>query len=265
MKRIQSTPGYEIIKNWFQSLGNTPFAFQQESWQKYHEGYSGLVIAPTGFGKTFSVFLALIIDYLNKPEEYGEGLKLIWITPLRSLAKDLGRAMREALEQIGLDWEVGVRNGDTSTKERQKQTKKMPEVLIITPESLHLLFAQKNNSTYFKHLKCIVADEWHELLGSKRGVLTELAISRLKALTSNLRIWGISATIGNIDEALEVLIPYKDTPKTIVRSKNKKKTEIIPIIPDEIEILPWAGHLGTKMAEQIVPIIHQSRTTLIFT
>lgn len=265
MKRIQSTPGYAIIKNWFQSLGNTPFAFQQESWQKYHEGYSGLVIAPTGFGKTFSVFLALIIDYLNKPEEYGEGLKLIWITPLRSLAKDLGRAMREALEQIGLDWEVGVRNGDTSTKERQKQTKKMPEVLIITPESLHLLFAQKNNSTYFKHLKCIVADEWHELLGSKRGVLTELAISRLKALTSNLRIWGISATIGNIDEALEVLIPYKDTPKTIVRSKNKKKTEIIPIIPDEIEILPWAGHLGTKMAEQIVPIIHQSRTTLIFT
>lgn len=262
---IQSTPGYQIVKDWFQSLGQKPFAFQQESWQKFHEGYSGLVIAPTGFGKTFSVFFSLVIHYLNYPKEYNSGLKLIWITPLRSLAKDLGRAMRTALDQIGLDWEVGVRNGDTSPSERQKQSKKMPDVLIITPESLHLLFAQKNNTAYFKYLKCIAVDEWHELIGSKRGVLTELAISRLKALAPHLRIWGISATIGNINEALEVLIPYKNTSKTIVHAKEKKKTEIISIIPDEIEILPWAGHLGTKMAKQLVPIINQSRTTLIFT
>ena len=265
MSAIQSTQGYAVVKDWFQSLGNEPFAFQQESWQRFHDGYSGLVIAPTGFGKTFSVFFSVIIHYLNHPDEYGEGLKLIWITPLRSLAKDLGRAMSEALEQVGLDWEVGVRNGDTTTKERQKQTKKMPDVLIITPESLHLLFAQKNNAAYFKYLKCIAIDEWHELLGSKRGVLTELAISRLKSIVPNLRIWGISATIGNIDEALEVLIPYNDVKKTIVRSKEKKKTEIISIIPDEIEVLPWAGHLGTKMAAQLVPIINESRTTLIFT
>ncbi len=265
MSTIQSTSGYSIVKDWFQSLGNEPFAFQQESWQKFDEGYSGLVIAPTGFGKTFSVFFSVIIHYLNHPAKYGDGLKLIWITPLRSLAKDLGRAMSEALEQIGLDWEVGVRNGDTSTKERQKQTKKMPDVLIITPESLHLLFAQKNNTDYFKYLKCVAVDEWHELLGSKRGVLTELALSRLKSIVPHLRIWGISATIGNIDEALEVLIPYAGLKKTIIRSKEKKKTEIISIIPEEIEVLPWAGHLGTKMAAQLVPIINESRTTLIFT
>ncbi|GAB3421583.1 ligase-associated DNA damage response DEXH box helicase [Niabella aquatica] len=265
MSTIQTTPGYQIVKDWFQSLGNSPFAFQQESWQKFHEEYSGLVIAPTGFGKTFSVFFSVIIHYLNYPGEYGEGLKLIWITPLRSLAKDLGRAMSGALEQIGLDWEVGVRNGDTTTKERQKQTKKMPDVLIITPESLHLLFAQKNNASYFKYLKCVAVDEWHELLGSKRGVLTELAISRLRSIVADLRIWGISATIGNIDEAMEVLIPYTGIKKTVVRSKEKKKTAIISIIPDEIEVLPWAGHLGTKMAAQLVPIINESRTTLIFT
>ncbi|MFT4092162.1 MAG: ligase-associated DNA damage response DEXH box helicase [Niabella sp.] len=262
---IRSTPGYTIIKDWLHTLGNKPFAFQQECWENFHNGYSGLVIAPTGFGKTFSVFLAVLIHYLNHPKEYGDGLKLIWITPLRSLAKDIGRAMSEALEQIGLDWEVGVRNGDTSAGERQKQTKKMPDVLIITPESLHLLFAQKNNSAYFKYLRCIAVDEWHELLGSKRGVLTELAISRIKHIVSNVRVWGISATIGNIEEALQVLIPYNDFPKSIIRSAEKKKTEIISIIPDEIEILPWAGHLGTKMAERLVPIINESRTTLIFT
>lgn len=265
MSSIRSTPGYSIVKDWFQSLGNQPFSFQEESWQRFHDGYSGLVIAPTGFGKTFSVFIAVVMHYLNHPEEYGDGLKLIWITPLRSLAKDLGRAMTEAIEQIGLDWQVGVRNGDTPVAERQKQTKKMPDVLIITPESLHLLFAQKNNSAWFRYLKCVAVDEWHELLGSKRGVLTELAISRLKAIAKELRIWGISATIGNIEEALNVLIPYKDILRTIVRAKNKKKIEIVTILPPEIEVLPWAGHLGTKMAQQLVPIINNSRTTLIFT
>ncbi len=223
VKRIQSTPGYQIVEDWFTSLGNRPFTFQQESWQRFHEGKSGLVIAPTGFGKTFSVFFSVVIHYLNHPKEYGDGLKLIWVTPLRSLAKDLGRAMSEALAEVGLDWEVGVRNGDTSVAERQKQVKRMPDVLIITPESLHLLFAQKENTRYFKYLKCIAVDEWHELLGSKRGVLTELAISRLRYIVPGLRIWGISATIGNTDEALEVLIPYKDVAKTIVRSQEKKE------------------------------------------
>lgn len=265
VSNVQSTPGYQIVAAWFRSSGNEPFTFQQESWQRFHEGKSGLVIAPTGFGKTFSVFFSVVIHYLNHPEEYGDGLKLIWMTPLRSLAKDLGRAMSEALAELGLDWEVGVRNGDTSVAERQKQVKRMPDVLIITPESLHLLFAQKDNTRYFKYLKCIAVDEWHELLGSKRGVLTELAVSRLISIVPHLRIWGISATIGNIDEALNVLIPYKGITKTFVRSKEKKKTEIISIIPDEIEVLPWAGHLGTKMAAQLVPIINESRTTLIFT
>lgn len=265
LENYEPSDGFIIVRDWMQSLGNQPFSFQKECWQRFEEGYSGLVIAPTGFGKTFSVFLALVIHYLNHPEQYQNGLKLIWITPLRSLAKDLARAMTVALEQIGLDWEVGVRNGDTSIAERQKQKRKMPDVLIITPESLHLLFAQKDNTVLFRSLKCIAVDEWHELLGSKRGVLTELAISRLRFITPELRIWGISATIGNIDEALDVLIPYTGIKKTIVRAREKKKTEIISIIPEEIEILPWAGHLGTKMADRLIPVINESRTTLIFT
>lgn len=264
MSLLQSTPGYAIVNDWFRSCDIQPFSFQQESWQRFHDGYSGLVIAPTGLGKTFSIFFSVIVDYLNRPDQYGRGLKLIWISPLRALAGDLARAMKAALEQLGLDWAVGVRNGDTAASERQRQTKQMPDVLIITPESLHLLFAQKNNATHFKDLKCVAVDEWHELLGSKRGVLTELAVSRLKALVKDLRIWGISATIGNIEEALEVLVPGAAT-KTIVRSDAKKKTKIISIIPDEIETLPWAGHLGTKMVDRLLPIIAQSRTTLIFT
>ena len=103
----------------------------------------------------------------------------MWITPLRALAKDIGRAMEEVIEELGMNWKIGIRNGDTSISERAKQKRLIPEVLIITPESLHLLLAQKNYPEIFKTLKIIAVDEWHELLGSKRGVQVELALSRI--------------------------------------------------------------------------------------
>ena len=264
MDNFQNTEGLKIIKNWMAQKDFAPFTFQLETWEKFYKNYSGMVVAPTGFGKTYSVFLAVIIDFLNFPEKYGDGLKLLWITPLRALAKDIAKAMKEAIDEIGLDWTVGVRNGDTPISERTSQTKKMPDILLVTPESLHLLLAQKNNQRFFKNLKCIAVDEWHELLGGKRGVLTELALSRLTSYQKKIRIWGITATIGNLDEALEVLLPYK-TKKTKVVAKEKKKIDIIAVLPDEVEILPWAGHLGNKLANKVIPIILESKTTLVFT
>ena len=264
MDNFQNTEGLKIIKNWMAQKDFAPFTFQLETWEKFYKNYSGMVVAPTGFGKTYSVFLAVIIDFLNYPEKYGDGLKLLWITPLRALAKDIAKAMKEAIDEIGLDWSVGVRNGDTPISERTSQTKKMPDILLVTPESLHLLLAQKNNQRFFKNLKCIAVDEWHELLGGKRGVLTELALSRLTSYQKKIRIWGITATIGNLDEALEVLLPYK-TKKTKVVAKEKKKIDIIAVLPDEVEILPWAGHLGNKLANKVIPIILESKTTLVFT
>ncbi len=244
--------------------GNSPFKFQVDTWQKFENGYSGMVIAPTGFGKTFSVFLALLTHFLNHPEQYGKGLKMIWITPLRSLSKDIAKAMQEAIDEIGLDWAVGVRNGDTDPKVRQQQVKNMPEILVVTPESLHLLLGQKNHERFFKELKTIVVDEWHELLGSKRGVMVELGISQLTKYAPKMKIWGITATIGNLDEAMDVLIPY-DIKKTKITAKEQKKIDILPVFPDEVEILPWAGHLGAKLADKIVPIILESKSTIVFT
>lgn len=244
--------------------GNSPFKFQINTWHKFENGYSGMVIAPTGFGKTFSVFLALLTHFLNHPEKYGKGLEMIWITPLRSLSKDIAKAMQEAIDEIGLDWAVGVRNGDTDPKVRQQQVKNMPEILVVTPESLHLLLGQKNHERFFKELKTIVVDEWHELLGSKRGVMVELGISQLKKYAPKMKIWGITATIGNLDEAMDVLIPY-DIKKTKITAKEQKKIDILPVFPDEVEILPWAGHLGAKLADKIVPIILESKSTIVFT
>ena len=247
-----------------QEKGNEPFSFQSQTWERYHNNFSGMVVAPTGFGKTFSVFLAVVIDYLNHPNKYKKGLKLIWISPLRSLAKDLAKAMNDAVEEIGLDWAVEVRNGDTATKDRRRQERLMPDVLLTTPETLHLLFSQKKNARWFKYVTCIAVDEWHELLGSKRGVLTEIAIARIRDLSPKLRIWGISATIGNLEEAKEVLIPY-DVKTTMIRAKEKKKIKITSLLPDQVEELSWAGHLGKQMSSKIIPIIYENTTTLIFT
>lgn len=262
---FKNSEGLRIINNWMAEKGQAPFPFQMQTWQRYANGYSGMVIAPTGFGKTFSVFLAVVIDYLNYPEKYPKGLKLLWVSPLRSLAKDLAKAMTEAVEEIGLDWSVQVRNGDTPTATRRRQERLMPDILLTTPETMHLLFSQKKNSRWFKHLKCVAIDEWHELLGNKRGVLTELAISQLRHYAPKLRIWGITATIGNLEEAKFVLLPYSDLKVTTITAKQKKKLDIISVLPDEIEVLPWAGHLGGKMVDKILPIIASNTTTLIFT
>ncbi|UIR57709.1 ligase-associated DNA damage response DEXH box helicase [Sphingobacterium sp. SRCM116780] len=272
---MKKTIGYRKVLAWLKSNKRKPFPFQEQAWQSYLEGYSGLVNAPTGFGKTYALFLAPIIAYLNEENKQKKnkeklGLRLIWITPLRSLAKDLARAMEDALAQLEIDWQIGVRNGDTSISERQKQKRNIPQVLLITPESLHLLLAQKNIDSFFDDLQCVVADEWHELLGSKRGVMVELALSRIKGIVrfrkhTDLRIWGISATIGNLQEALNVLQPDHQTPKIIVRSDAEKKIRIQSIFPDTVEMLPWAGHLGIKLADRLIPIIKKSKTTLVFT
>ena len=262
---FKESDGLRIINNWMAEKGQAPFPFQLQTWQCHANGYSGMVVAPTGYGKTFSVFLAVVIDYLNHPEHYDKGLKLLWISPLRSLAKDLAKAMTEAVEAIGLDWSVQVRNGDTPTVVRRKQERLMPDVLLTTPETMHLLFSQKKNSRWFKSVKCVAIDEWHELLGNKRGVLTELAISQLRNYSPNLQIWGITATIGNLEEAKKVLLPYSDLKVTQVTAKHKKQLDIISVLPDEIEVLPWAGHLGAKMVDKILQIIASNTTTLIFT
>lgn len=256
---------HQSIQSWFKHKQIFPFSFQEETWKAIEGSYNGLVIAPTGLGKTFSVFVGIVNNYLTNPAHYKDGLKLIWVTPLRSLAKDIARAMLDFLEDIGLDWQVGVRNGDTSIQEKKGQVRHMPDVLIVTPESLHLLFAQKENTRFFKNLNCIAVDEWHELMGSKRGILVELAVSRLRFLNPTLLVWGISATIGNIEDAATVLSPSTDNPHIVIKAAEKKSIDIITILPHEIEILPWAGHLGTKMAATLLPIIEQSRTTLIFT
>ena len=192
LNELRNTKGYAQVADWLAKQHRKPFAFQEETWGHILQGKSGLVNAPTGCGKTYSVFLGSIIQYINEnPDNWREknnnGLQLIWVTPLRALAKDIGRAMEEVITGMGMRWRVGIRNGDTSTSDRQKQKRNMPEVLIITPESLHLLLASKGYADLLSSVRIIAVDEWHELLGSKRGVQVELAVGRVIGLMSKIK------------------------------------------------------------------------------
>jgi len=227
--------------------------------------------------EAYLIQLSAITAQAKKRGSKASGLQAVWITPLRALASEIAESAQRMCDGVGLDWKVGVRTGDTSTKERAAQKKALPQLLVTTPESLHVLLATKGYADLFKHLDWFIADEWHELLGSKRGVQVELALSRLKALRPQLGIWGISATIGNLEEAMAVLHgtnivdrtrsvdpPGRPTP-VLVRSTIRKPIEVRSIIPEEVERYPWAGHLGLKLAHRLLPIIEQSTSTLIFT
>ncbi|MCU0418796.1 MAG: ligase-associated DNA damage response DEXH box helicase [Cyclobacteriaceae bacterium] len=250
---------------WFASKRWEPFDFQRQAWHAYTHGYSGVVNAPTGSGKTYSLLLPILMEGMARPS--APGIKAIWITPIRALGKEIELASQRAIQGLQMPWRVGVRTGDTSTRERARQKEKPPDLLITTPESLHLLLTQKDYAEAFRNLRAVVVDEWHELMGSKRGVQMELALSRLKGLLPALKVWGISATLGNMEQAMEVLLgnTYTHGRVTFIRSNLRKAIQIESIMPEQVERMPWAGHLGIQLLEKIIPIIHGSTSTLIFT
>jgi ATP-dependent Lhr-like helicase len=278
--------GQQVIRHWYKQKNWEQFAFQSEMEAAYLSGFSGLLNAPTGSGKTFALFLPFLADYINKyPDSYtknkNNGLLMLWITPLRALTNDIKKAMQEVCDEIGIPWKIATRTGDTPAAEKAALKKKLPEILLTTPESLHLMLAQKEYPKIFSGLQVVVIDEWHELLGTKRGVQVELGLSRLKVLSLKsevnspelsttdygLRIWGISATIGNLEQAAEVLLG-NDFPAdriTMIRSNLEKKLLIKSIIPENIESYSWSGHIGIKLLPQVMDIVAKSKTTLIFT
>lgn len=263
---------FTVANDWFHQQGWKPFPFQTQTWTAFLQGKNGLLNAPTGSGKTYALWLPIVLNYIKKNPNYKTkhtpGLKAIWITPLRSLSVEI----KQAAERVVLDLEtkmtVGIRSGDTSASERAKQKGKMPDLLVTTPESLQLLLATKGYDKIFGNCEAIVIDEWHELLGTKRGVQTELALSRLKKIAPDLRIWGISATIGNLQQAQEVLLGVDSEAyhnSVLIKAVIHKKFKVISIIPDKMETYPWHGHMGLHLIDEVAKIIKASKTTLIFT
>ena len=245
------------IESWFAARGWAPLDFQREVWDHVAAGRSGLLHATTGAGKTLAVWFGAIAAF----DSPAAGLQVLWITPMRALAQDTARALVEPLAESGAAWTVGVRTGDTSTNERAKQERRPPAALVTTPESLTLMLTRADAHQRLSHVRMVVVDEWHELLGSKRGVQVQLALARLRRWRPGLVVWGLSATLGNLDAARAALCEGG----AVVRGRLPKSLIVDTMIPRSMERFPWAGHLGTRLLSEVSAEIEASGTTLVFT
>ena len=251
------------IKAWFAAHKWKPLPFQLQCWEAYAGGKSGFVNAPTGSGKTYALWGGIVQQAIDNPPK--KGLQALWITPLKALAVEIQQTTERLSTAFNPEWKVDLRTGDTTAGQRSKQRKKPNFGLVTTPESLHLLLGSKDHQKYFADLGCIVIDEWHELMGSKRGVQIELALAYLKSFLPHLQVWGISATIGNLDLAQEILLGDAAVEAVRIVSKRKKNIKVTSLVPKNMERFPWRGHLGLHLLPEVVKVVQRSRSTLVFT
>jgi len=260
------------VKGWFAARGWKPFGFQREVWKAVAEGRSGLLHATTGAGKTYALWFAALQAFSHKQkgrrradgEPSSAPLQLLWITPMRALAADTLRALQLPLPDLAPHWQAGARSGDTTSAERSAQDRRLPTALVTTPESLSLMLSRADAHDQLRSVRMVVVDEWHELMGNKRGVQVQLALARLRHWHPGLMVWGMSATLGNLDEAMRTLLgPGGEG--VLVRGETPKELIVDSLLPSRSERFPWGGHLGVTMLPQVVDEIAASSTTLVFT
>lgn len=204
------------------------------------------------------------IARMLEDSEDRQGIRLLYITPLRALTRDLALAVQEPIDAMNWPLRVGIRNGDTSTSERSRQVRTPPDILITTPESLCVLLAGRHCERLFRNLDTVILDEWHELIGSKRGVQSELALSWLRQQRVDLQTWAISATIGNLEEASRHALGEGCEP-CLITGAQTRGLEVTSILPDSIDGFPWGGHLGLRRYEDLVGQLEPGISTLLFT
>jgi ATP-dependent helicase Lhr and Lhr-like helicase len=258
------------LLEWFQARGWQPTPLQREVWHRYLAGASGLLTTPTGSGKTLAAFGGVLLAALREPaasagtaRARAAAVNTLWITPLRALAADTARALREPLADLGLPWVVALRTGDARARERRLAQRGGAQVIVTTPESLAVMLSYPDFPATLSDLRCVVVDEWHELLGNKRGVLLQLCLARLRRLAPHLRCWGLSASLGNLQQARDVLLP-QDPDAPIVRG-GTRAVVLETLLPEVGGRFPWAGHLGLEHLHAVRTRVLATATSIVFT
>lgn len=274
------------MAGWFESRGWKPFGFQLEAWQRYRDGESGLITVPTGAGKTYAA-VGGALDELIAEARAGtleKGLRLLYVTPLRAVSRDIELALKLPLHEMGVlagervgrgkkgaagGVTVESRTGDTGAALRAKQGEELPHALVTTPESLSLMLSRKNAVELLGGVRCVVLDEWHELLSSKRGTQVELAMAHVRDWAPRVRTWALSATIGNVEEAAlvacGVAIGVGGGVPRVIRGAMERPVVIESLLPKSVDELPWAGHMGMAMLGRLIEWLDPEKSTLIFT
>ena len=274
--------GFEpLIEKWFNSKFDDLTPPQSMAVPLIHNKENVLVSSPTGSGKTLTAFLSIINDFLklHRENEFEDGVHAIYVSPLKALANDIDRNLRQPLDEmmelagkLELDVpeiKVAVRSGDTSLKERARMVRKPPHILITTPESLGLLLSSKKFRDHFRKTRYIILDEIHDLANNKRGTHLSLSVERLAQIIDRepVRI-GLSATQAPIEDIAGFLGGYqngKPRPVNIVDVKERKHLDLKVLCPVDNLTLHSTEVINSKMYDLLVDLVNDHRTTLIFT
>lgn len=256
------------LRAFYAERGLTPHPFQEETWRAAWASGSGLVQVSTGAGKTWAAFCGPLMELADEFERDGslpDALRVIHVTPLRAVANDIARALQAPAQALGLPLRIETRTGDTPDRVRRRQRENLPHVLVTTPESLAVLLTRDEAPALLRHVGTVVLDEWHELMGTKRGCLLELSLTRVRAVAGNVRTWALSATVGNPQQALRTAVGASGQGR-IVRGDAARPLVLDTLVPSPVEAFPWAGHMGLRMLPEVLRLLDAAQgTTLVFT
>lgn len=267
----ETGPAIERLRGWFSARGWRPWPFQEEAWSAYARGESGLIQVPTGAGKTYAAYMGPLAELADEARAPGgaDGLRVLYITPLRAVSRDIEKALKAPVADLGLRISIESRTGDTASSVRARQRERLPGVLVTTPESLSILLTRDNAAGQLGSLRCVIVDEWHELLSSKRGSQTELALARLRGFAPGVRAWALSATLSNVEEAARAVVGARAGGEaaafTVVRAEIDRPVIVDSVVPAPGGRFPWAGHMGLTMLGRVVESLDPSVATLLFT
>ncbi|SEO42514.1 ATP-dependent helicase Lhr and Lhr-like helicase [Methylobacterium sp. UNC300MFChir4.1] len=255
-------------------------------------------MAPTGAGKTLAGFLPSLVALAERgPQQKAAGLHTLYVSPLKALAVDIARNLDAPIAEMALPMRVETRTGDTPAHKRTRQISRPPDILLTTPEQLALLIAHREAAEFFSGLRCVVLDELHALVTSKRGDLLSLALARLHRLSPGLAAIGLSATVREPDELRKYLVPQGPLPPPPAArgdgasspdaspppprpSPGRDGERVAPPMADLVTVaggakadlrmldlgraLPISGHTAWHSMPAIYDLIREHRTTLVF-
>lgn len=263
---------HPYIREWFFKKFNDFSPAQQFAVLEVHKRNNILVSAPTGSGKTLTSFLSILNELVDSSTKgiLEDRTYCVYISPLKALNNDIQKNLLQPLKEIEeiagkpLGIRVGLRTGDTSQRDKAKMLMKPPHILITTPESLAILLSSLKFKEYLKNVDWCVIDETHALAENKRGVHLSLSLERLQHLSPGMCRVGLSATISPLDEVAKYLAGAKRKCKIIdVQYLKNFDLKVISPLPDLVNCT--YGQMSNEMYKLIDKLIHEHKTTLIFT